>query len=73
VEQSSFSSALSSTLLYRGFNYFDRAWAALFSVLEQNKGVSFITDYFIVIFEQKARRADLSGAIEERTKSRLGR
>jgi hypothetical protein len=64
---------LLSALLYRGFNYLNRAWAALFSALEQNTGIPFITNQFIGVIEQTASRADRSGAIQEGTNSRLGR
>jgi hypothetical protein len=64
---------LLSALLYRGFNYLNRAWAALFSALEQNTGIPFITNQFIGVIEQTASRADRSGAIQERTNSGWGR
>jgi hypothetical protein len=71
--QKSFRRFLLSALLYRGFNYLNRAWAALFSALEQNTSIPFITNQFIGVIEQTASRADRSGAIQERTNSGWGR
>ena len=56
-----------AAVLYRGFNYLDRAWAALLSALEQNTSISLIAGQFIDFIEQRARGAGVSGAIQERT------
>ncbi|HET7394325.1 MAG TPA: hypothetical protein VFK25_11075 [Candidatus Binatia bacterium] len=59
-----------SAPLYGGFNYLDRAWAALLSDLEQNAGISIIAGQFIGFIEQRTRRAGVSGAVQEHTKPR---